>query len=351
LAKEPVTWIITVNYRTPALTIDSLAAASAQRNALGQGQFLVVDNASGDGSAETIDAAIKRNGWDSWASVCPQSQNGGFSFGNNRGFLKALASNPHIDYFLLLNPDALMREGALEKLIAFMEQHPRAGIAGSRIENQDGGIERSAHQFHSPLSELLAGAQLGILDRMFPKHVVTPALRDEAHRCDWVSGSSMIIRRQLLDVVGLMDEGFFLYFEEVDLFQRAAKAGWETWYVPESKVMHIEGASTGVKSVKRRPAYWYNSRRRYFIKHHGLAGLLLADLLWSLGRASFLVRRLLRLGAQGELTDPKGYCWDLLWGDLKAVLTGQAWTVRSNEARLKDRLVDPEAAQLPPGRQ
>jgi GT2 family glycosyltransferase len=135
----------------------------------------------------------------------------------------------------------------------------------------------------------------------------------------------MIIRRKVIEDIGMMDEGFFLYFEEVDFFQRAARAGWQTWYVPESIVMHIEGASTGIKSIKRRPAYWYNSRRRYFVKHYGVSGLLLADLLLSLGRLTFSIRRFLRLGAQGELQDPKWFMFDLLLSDFRALITGKIW--------------------------
>jgi len=166
-----------------------------------------------------------------------------------------------------------------------------------------------------------------LLSHYLSNYEITPPLRDEAHACDWVSGSSMIIRRKVLEDIGLMDEGFFLYFEEVDFFFRAAQAGWQTWYVPDSIVMHIEGASTGIKSIKRRPAYWYDSRRRYFVKHYGISSLILADLLWSFGRISFFIRRFLRLGAQGELRDPKYYSFDLLWGDIKAILTGKAWKI------------------------
>ncbi|HPV44360.1 MAG TPA: glycosyltransferase family 2 protein [Methylotenera sp.] len=327
MSSRPITWIITVNYRTADLVINSLRALDSQKDALGGGQVLIVDNASGDGSAERIASAIDSEGWGSWSSIMPMSKNGGFAYGNNIGFSKAFSSADHVDYLMLLNPDSVAREGAIEHLITFMEKHPEVGIAGSRLENEDGGIECSAHRFHSPISELLEGARLGILDRFLSNYEVTPPLCDEAHRCDWVSGSSMIIRREVIDEIGLMDEGFFLYFEEVDFFQRAAKAGWQTWYVPESVVMHIEGASTGIKSTKRRPAYWYNSRRRYLVKHYGISALVMADFLWSIGRLTFFMRRFLRLGAQGELRDPKYYSFDLLWGDLKAILTGRVWKI------------------------
>ena len=324
---KPITWIITINYRTADLAIESLRALAPQKEALAGGQVIIVDNASGDGSAEKISSAILLEDWTSWASIVAMTHNGGFAFGNNVGFSQALKPHNHVEYLLLLNPDSAARPGAIEKLVTFMNEHPSAGIAGSRLENADGGIECSAHTFHSPISELVAGARLNLLTRCLSAYEVTPPLRDEAHQCDWVSGSSMIIRRKVLEDIGLMDEGFFLYFEEVDFFQRAAKAGWQTWYVPESIVMHIEGASTGIKSTARRPAYWYNSRRRYFVKHYGIAGLITADLLLSIGRLTFMLRRLLRLGAQGKQLDPKCFMFDLLSSDLRAILTGKIWRI------------------------
>jgi N-acetylglucosaminyl-diphospho-decaprenol L-rhamnosyltransferase len=327
LIKNPITWIITINYRTADLVIESLRALALQKAALGGGRVVVVDNASGDGSGEKISHAIQFENWSSWISFVQADRNGGFAFGNNIGFTQALSAADHVDYILLLNPDSLARQGAIERLVNFMDLHSHVGIAGSRLENIDGDIECSAHTFHSPISELLEGARLSFLSKYLSAYEVTPPLRDEAHRCDWVSGSSMIIRRKVIEDIGVMDEGFFLYFEEVDFFQRAAKAGWQTWYVPESIVMHIEGASTGIKSTKRRPAYWYNSRRRYFVKHYGVTGLITADLLLSIGRLSFWLRRLLRLGAQGQQQDPKWFMFDLLWSDLRAILTGKIWRI------------------------
>jgi hypothetical protein len=149
------------------------------------------------------------------------------------------------------------------------------------------------------------------------------------HQCDWVSGASLIVRREVIEQVGLMDEGYFLYFEEVDFCRRAREAGWECWYVPDSRVMHLEGASTGINAVaKRRGGYWYDSRRRYFVKHFGIAGLVAADVLWAIGRSMYSIRRILTLGAaRFTANDPKWFTFDLLWGDLRAMLNGKAWSI------------------------
>jgi GT2 family glycosyltransferase len=226
---------------------------------------------------------------------------------------------------MLLNPDTVIRPNAVKALVRFMETHPDAGIAGSQLENADGGLDSSAHAFPSPLSELDAGARLGALSRLLRRYAVTPAMaRDTAHPCDWVSGASMMIRRQVIADIGWMDEDFFLYFEEVDFCRRARLAAWKCWFVPDSRVVHLEGASTGIGiSSKRRARYWYDSRRRFFVKHYGIAGLVAADTLRTIGRLSFILRKGLHLCANREDRAPKWFMFDLLWGDLAAVLSGR----------------------------
>ena len=321
-------WGIMVNYRTSGLAIDSLRSLSGQVLALGDGSVLVVDNFSGDSSTERIAAVIRHSGWSSWARVVPAERNGGFAFGNNVGIRMAMSDPTPPDYVMLLNPDTVVRPGAIKALVEFMDAHPQVGIAGSLLGNSEGGVDCSAHRMHSPLSELDGGARLGVLSRLLRWYVVSEVPRSEAHACDWVSGASMIIRRRVIEDIGLMDERFFLYFEEVDYCWRAKKAGWEIWYVPQARVLHLEGASTGISTGSRRRAtYWYDSRRRFFIKHYGISGLLLADVLWTVGRLSFLLRRQLKMGAQGENRDPTRFMADLLGGDLRAVIMGDAWRI------------------------
>lgn len=327
-------WIIIVHYRTPDLAVDCLRSLASQREHLGGGRVLVLDNASGDGSVERIHSAIAREGWPEWAEAVALNRNGGFAFGNNAGIRMALAAPETVDYVLLLNPDTVVRQGAIRALVEFMDSHPDAGIAGSLLETPDGRVDCSAHRFHSPLSELDGGARLGLLSRLLRQHVVSPPLREEPHSCDWVSGASMIVRRKVIEDIGLMDEGFFLYFEEVDYCWRARKAGWEVWYVPGSRVLHLEGSATGIKAAaKRRAGYWYDSRRRFFVKHYGIVGLLLADAFWTAGRLSLLLRSLLHLGGKGVAADPQRFMPDLLGGDLQAIATGQAWSIRREGER------------------
>lgn len=316
------TWIIIVNYRTADLVIDCLRSIATQIGDLPGLHAVVVDNASGDGSTEKLLQAINHEGWQDWASVISSRRNGGFAYGNNIGIREALRSADHVDHVMLLNPDTIAHTGAIRALVEFMAGHPQAGIAGSLLENAEGGIEPSAHHAPSPLGELVSTARLGMLSRTLARHVATPPMRETAHECDWVSGASLIIRREVFEQIGLMDEGYFLYFEEVDFCTRARNAGWQVWFVPESRIVHLEGASTGIRDTRRRrAAYWYDSRRRYFIKHFGIAGLALADALWALGRSSFALRRMLRLGSGGGQQDPKWFAFDLLWGDFQSLFS------------------------------
>ena len=322
-------WIVIVNYRTADLTIECLRALSAQVADLANIRVVVVDNNSGDGSVVKLTAAIEREGWSSWADVMPLDRNGGFAFGNNASIRIALASTELVDYIMLLNPDTVALPGAIKALVDFMDAHPDAGIAGSQLENANGGVECSAHTFPSPLSELDGAARLGVLSRLLRRYVAAPPSRALTYPCDWVSGASMIIRRQVMEDIGLMDERYFLYFEEVDFCRRAHQAGWQCWHVPDSRVIHLEGASTGIRATaKRRAGYWYDSRRCFFVKYYGITGLVAADVLWAIGRFSFLLRRSLHLGARShENNDPKWFMFDLLWGDLQAILTGQLWSI------------------------
>ena len=224
-----------------------------------------------------ISAAITSEGWSSWAQIVPLDRNGGFAFGNNASIRLAMAEIVPVDYVMLLNPDTVVRPGALRALVEFMDTHPDVGIAGSQLENVSGGVECSSHNFPSPLGELNGAARLGLLSRLLQRNAASPSSSAIAHSCDWVSGASMIIRRQVLEDVGLMDEQYFLYFEEVDFCRRAHLAGWQCWYVPDSRVMHLEGASTDIRSTATRIAsYWYDSRCRYFVKYYGIPGLVAA---------------------------------------------------------------------------
>lgn len=327
-------WVVTVNYKTAELLTNSLSSITSPSCEAVELSYVAVDNASQDGSVATISSYIKNSGYSNWASVIASDKNGGFSYGNNIGISKALSSEYPPDYVLLLNPDTLVKPNAINALADFLDKNSTVGIVGSQIENALGLPEHSAHRFPSLTSAFLEGASIGFLDKLFSRHITTMPLSRVPHQADWVSGSSMMVRREVFEQIGLLDDGFFLYFEEVDFFFRAKQAGWQTWYVPDSKIMHIEGASTGIKSNKRRPSYWYESRRRFYVKNYGILYLLLTDVLWLIGRLSFKLRCLLGL-RKSKAEDPKWLVTDLLLGDIKSIFAGELFRIKQEKARFE----------------
>jgi hypothetical protein len=287
--------IVIVNYQTADLLIDCLRSLAPQ---IGDGMKVVItDNASKDDSVQRIGAAIEANHW-SWCTLMPLDHNGGFAFGNNAAIRPVMAIERPPEFVLLLNPDTVLRDGAIPALMEFMQSHPRCGIAGSRLEDPDGTPQRSAFRFHSIASEFERGVRLGIVTKMLTNKIVAPPVSEVPVKTDWVAGASMIIRKEVFRDIGLMDERYFMYFEEVDFCQAAKRAGWETWYVPASCVVHLVGAASQLSDARkhrnRRPTYWFDSRRRYFVKNHGVIYTALADGMFAIGFAFWRMRRFLQ---------------------------------------------------------
>ena len=236
--------------------------------------------------------AIEENGWGSWVDLTVVYPNLGFTGGNNLVISAALESDDPPEYVLLLNADTIVLEHALDTLVEFMDSHPRVGIAGSQLLWPDGVPQRrrSGSRESSPSSTggCGSGSSPGWSRR-------GPRSRRPTVACpaEWVSGASIILRRSMLDQIGLLDEGLYTYFDDIDICLRARRAGWETWYVPESRIIHLEGSSTGVtpQAKKRRPAYWFQARRRYFLKNYGGLYTALVDAAFLFGFAIWRMRR------------------------------------------------------------
>ena len=140
------------------------------------------------------------------------------------------------------------------------------------------------------MTELDRGLRLGIVSKLLSPWVSIPPQPEQASRAGWVPGASMILRRTMLEQIGLLDEGLYTYFDDPDICLRAQRAGWETWYVPESRILHLEGASTGIAShlakPDRRAPYWYEARRRFFLKNYGALYTALVDAAFISGSGS-----------------------------------------------------------------
>ena len=294
--------VVIVTYRTGELTVRSVQSVQAERSAPGISiRVIVVDNASGD--ADIVSRAIEANGWSSWVTLVTAPKNGGFAYGNNLGIERACADSVP-SYVYLLNPDAQVRRGAIAALTRFLEAHPAAGIAGSGIENADGSDWPIAFRFPGLLSELDTGLAFGPVSRLLRRWAVAQRMTKDARQVDWICGASMMIRPNVLAAVGGFDENYFLYFEETDFCLRASRAGFATWYVPESRVMHIRGQSTSVTDLtigpRRLPPYWFESRRRYFAMTFGVGRAMCIDVMSLLAHSLGVVKQTL-LGRRGTL--------------------------------------------------
>lgn len=304
--------VVIVNYRTGAHVVACLRSLAPEVAAVpAQVDVVVVDNASGDDSVAVIGGAIEREGWGGWARVMQAPVNGGFAYGNNLAVRPALAAPDPPDHFWILNPDTEVRPGALRELLGFVQARPEVGIAGSSFEIATGELWPHAFRFPSIRSEIASALRLRVVDRLLKRHVVLMTMGDRPERVDWIPGASMLVRREVFEQAGLMDEGYFLYFEETDFCRAAARAGWQCWYVPASRVMHIAGQSTGVTTPgaapRRRPAYWFESRRRYWMRQHGWWYAAATDLAWM---ACFGLWQLRRILQRKPRTDPPHMLFD-----------------------------------------
>jgi N-acetylglucosaminyl-diphospho-decaprenol L-rhamnosyltransferase len=288
--------VVIVNYRTADLTKLCLAALYAEKETLPLLRVLVVDGASEDGSVEIISEVIARPDYREWASLLPLPVNGGFGWANNQGIMRLARDTTPPEFIHLLNPDTQVARGAVRTLITELQRHPRCGAVGSKLLSPDGSSSASAFRFPSAGRELLSEAQSKRLGRILG---IAPTVieAEESVEADWVSGASVMLRSDAIREAGLFDDGFFLYFEEVELMHRLRRRGWTVRHVPESRVTHIEGAITGLAAggtARSLPPYWYQARRRYFGLTGGVGAVLAANVGWLAGRSISLAKRAFR---------------------------------------------------------
>lgn len=290
--ENPRVLTVVLNYKTPHLALRAVEAALREMEGLA-GAITVVDNDSGDGSYETLFKGVQERGWDR-VRVLQSGHNGGYGAGNNFGIRQGLPDGSKPDYIYILNSDAFPQPGAIRVLVDYLQSHPKVGFAGSRIHGEDGVYHTSAFRFPTIFSEFDGGAETGPISRLLRRYNVVLPEPMEAQTVDWVPGASLLVRYKVFEETQGFDERFFLYFEETDLSLRARRAGWLTVCLPESRIMHIGSVSTGMKTWKRMPAYWFDSRLWYFTKNHGVLYAAAATLAYLAGAAISGLRRLFR---------------------------------------------------------
>ena len=304
--------IIIVNYATPQLCNDCLNSIYPNHPD-SIDKTLVVDNKSPDNSIDLISDYLSRNGLKDFVDLIASRKNAGFSSGNNLGI--NLCDS---EYILLLNSDTIVRPGAIELLVKTLDENPQMGLASPRLEWPDGSPQESCFRFHRPINELIRSAATGPVTKLLKRYEVPLRVSDKIAYPEWTSFACVLIRRQVFEDIGLLDEDFFMYFEDVDFCKRAREAGWQIIHNPKAQVVHLRGGSSPVKSQaakkKRLPRYFYESRTRYYFKHFGRFGLLRANIYWHLGWLVAMARKLISRRYQPNICERQ---WRDIWTNFK----------------------------------
>ena len=280
--------VVIVSFNTRELLRECLQTLDRETSKVSY-ETIVVDNASADGSADMVEKEFPR------VKLVRSAVNLGFAAANNRGF--ALAGGRYVSQ---LNSDAFVNPGALDLAVKHMDARPQVGLGGGRLVGRDGSWQPSLRKFPSPLNEALNLTGLAAKyrrSRFFGRADKTWADPLESGPADWVPGAFTLIRREILEQIGHLDERFFLYFDDVDLCRRVKALGYAVWYFPDVVVTHVGGgsaravshirlSSSGVQLVLWR----MRSQLLYHRKYHGAFGAWLTMMLeisWNWLRALY----------------------------------------------------------------
>jgi GT2 family glycosyltransferase len=251
-----VDWsILIVNWNTSGSLYDCLLSISRWPPDSAY-EVIVVDNASSDDSPQIVREQFPS------VRLIENQENVGFAAASNQAIRRAQGR-----YLVLLNSDTEVRPGALDTLVQFMDAHPRAGAAGARLLNPDGSLQPSCHPMLTPGREFWS---LLFLDRLlrratYPMHRWDPSI---PRQVEAIKGACLLLRREALEEVGLLDDSYFMYTEEVDLCYRLHRAGWELWWVPRAEVVHHEAQSTR-QAAEKMYIQLYRSKVQFYRKFGG----------------------------------------------------------------------------------
>jgi N-acetylglucosaminyl-diphospho-decaprenol L-rhamnosyltransferase len=278
--------IVIVSFNVSGLLRSCLRSLLASEGAFTY-EVIVVDNCSSDDTASTVRTEFPR------VQVIVSPTNGGYAYGNNLGLARAAG-----DYALLLNPDTELPLRALADMLEYMEERPWAGAAGPKLVRADGSLDLACRRsFPSPevsLYRMLGLSRAFPRSRRFARYNLTYLDPDEPTEVDSVVGAFMLIRRRALAVVGLLDESYFMYGEDLDLAFRLKQAGWRVLYNPGVVVLHHKGESS--RQARFRTTYeFYRAMYVFYRKHYWQERNMALNLLVTaaiVGRGSLVLARL-----------------------------------------------------------
>ncbi len=258
VSDQPTLSIAIVSWQTRDFLLDCLRSifSNPPQNSF---EVIVVDNASTDGTADAVCSQFPD------CILIANSSNAGYAAGNNQAIAKASG-----EFVLLLNPDVIIPAHGLDNAISFMQTHPDAGALGVRQVHPNGSLQRSVRGFPTPLSIL---SEILGLSRAFPASHIFGAYRmtyfgyDTVSEVDQPMGTFLLMRRKVIEMVGVLDEAFPIFFNEVDWCLRCKKAGWKIFFTPDIEIIHFGGASTTQVPIKMA----WESRKsllQYYAKHY-----------------------------------------------------------------------------------
>jgi N-acetylglucosaminyl-diphospho-decaprenol L-rhamnosyltransferase len=276
-----------VNYNTAHLLEKCVGDLRASAFGLDL-QICILDNASRDNSVAVLNSKFS----DCFVKI--NDSNVGFGRANNQ-----LLGEAKGKYILLLNTDAFVAIDSLTKTIAYMDENPRCGVLGVRLVGRDGDLQPSCRYFPTPWNVFLSRTGL---ERFFPSTRSVDDMtwsHDAVRDCDWVPGCYYLVRRDVIERVGLFDPRFFLYYEEVDHCQAVKAAGWKVVFYPHTTVVHVGGESAKsdsklTDSGRQISELQIESELLYFRKHYGLSGVWLSVILTALADMLLSMKWLLK---------------------------------------------------------
>ncbi|MEO1021633.1 MAG: glycosyltransferase family 2 protein [Bacteroidota bacterium] len=253
---SPVVSFLIVNYKVAELVHQAIQ--SIQKHVSTPYEIIVFDNASDDGSVEKLTDRYRHT------RVIASAENIGFGRGNNEAYRYSKGA-----FIFLLNPDTILVDDSVDRMVRFMQDAPNMGLVSPRLLYEDGSLQRSIRKFYSFYGSLFDNrfmnpviARFPVLTRWLPGMVN----HHRSQYIDWAKGAALLIRREVIDQIGLFDPRFFIYGEEIDLCYRIGQAGWDKVYLNSCKIIHLEGKSTIQASARM---FIMNYKGLYlFLKKH-----------------------------------------------------------------------------------
>lgn len=299
--------IVIVSWNVCELLRACLAAIEPGRDTLAL-EVIVVDGGSADGSPRMVREAFP------WVRLVARPDNVGFPKGNNIGLEMASGR-----YILLLNPDTVVLGQALQTMVAYLEANPAVGALGGQLLNPDGSVQSSRRRFPTLLTAFFESTWLQPLAprRLLAHYYLLDRPDNAISQVDWVVGACLLVRGEIVQQIGGLDEGYFMYSEELDWCKRIKAAGWQIVYLPTAQIIHHYGKSSE-QAVTSRHINFQRAKLRYFWKYHGRPA---ANLLRLFLLLSYLWQLLLE-GAKGLVGHKRALRWQRIGSYWQVIKSG-----------------------------